>query len=274
MSDIAKLILAVDSSETVIAIKSLEQLAQISAEAEKAAEKLGGATKQQAKQLSELDKVAKANEATERRSIGQVLERARAYTEIAGAEVAALQAAERNRNSTRKLAEEQEKLRNGLSKLLTVIDPLEAKLNKLDDAEAKLHKTFRAGVIDAEKYAESLAKIGAKRNDIVEKQLKEIGEGAGFASEMIKLLALNSRESQRDLLNLGRAAASGNWSQVQSSMFQITRSSGALSIALSGVGMSVGAVTAGVGALGYMYYQSYRENQEFTRSLALTQLKR
>ena len=270
MSDIARLNLAVDSSETVIAIESLEQLAQVSADAEKAAEKLGGATKQQAKQLKELDKAAKTNEATERRSIDQVLERARAYTKTAGAEVAALQAAERNRDSTRKLAEEKEKLRNGLSKLLATIDPLEAKLNKLDDAEVKLHKTFRAGVIDAEKYAETLAKIGAKRNDIVEKQLKEIGEGAGFASEMIKLLGLNSRESQRDLLNLGRAAASGNWSQMQSSMFQITRSSGALSVALSGVGLSIGAVAAGVGALGYMYYQGYRESQEFNRSLALT----
>lgn len=41
-----------------------------------------------------------------------------------------------NRSSTRKLAEEQEKLRNGLSKLLTVIDPLEAKLNKLAFGQA------------------------------------------------------------------------------------------------------------------------------------------
>lgn len=49
MSDIVKLNLAVDSSETVIAIKSLEQLAQISAEAEKAAEKLGGASSRRAK---------------------------------------------------------------------------------------------------------------------------------------------------------------------------------------------------------------------------------
>lgn len=87
---------------------------------------------------------------------------------------------------------------------------------------------------------------------------------------MIKRLDLNSRESQRDLLNLGRAAASGNWTQAQASVFQLARGSSALSLALSGVGVSLGAVTAGVGALGYMYYQSYRENQEFNRSLALT----
>lgn len=72
------------------------------------------------------------------------------------------------------------------------------------------------------------------------------------------------------LLNLGRAAASDNWTQAQASVFQLARGSSTLSLALFGVGVSIGAVIAGVGVLGYMYYQSYRENQEFNRSLALT----
>lgn len=68
-----------------------------------------------------------------------------------------MKAMEANANSARKLAGEQEKLREGLGKLLAAIDPLEAKLNKMDELEEKLHKTYRAGAIEADKYAGSLA---------------------------------------------------------------------------------------------------------------------
>lgn len=69
-----------------------------------------------------MDKAAKAAEVTERRHIDQSLECARAYTKIASAEVAAMQAAERNKSTVRQMGEEQKRLKDGLGKLLAAID--------------------------------------------------------------------------------------------------------------------------------------------------------
>lgn len=270
MSDTAYLNIGVDSTDTDKAAKSLDNLADFAEKAEKATGALGQAVQKNAKEYKSLADMADDLAKSERKAVEQIHQRAKAYTKSAGAEVAAMRATEKSAQSMSQYAAETEKLRAGLTKLLTAIDPLEARLNKLDDAEEKLTQTFKRGIIDAEKYAESLAKIGAQRNDIAEKQLKEIGDGAEYAAGMMEKLGLGTRLAQQDLMNLGRAAAQGDLKQVQNSIFQLTRNTGALSLALSAAGAAAGVAVGSIALLGTAYYQGYQRTQEFNRSIALT----
>ena len=270
MSDTAYLNIGVDSTDSDKAAKSLDNLADFAEKAEKATDALGQAVQKNAKEYKSLADMADDLAKSERKAVEQIHQRAKAYTKSAGAEVAAMRATEKSAQSMSQYAAETEKLRAGLTKLLTAIDPLEARLNKLDDAEEKLTQTFKRGIIDAEKYAESLAKIGAQRNDIAEKQLKEIGDGAEYAAGMMEKLGLGTRLAQQDLMNLGRAAAQGDLKQVQNSIFQLTRNTGALSLALSAAGAAAGVAVGSIALLGTAYYQGYQRTQEFNRSIALT----
>ena len=238
MNDIAHLTMAVDSTDTDKAAKSLDNLADFAEKAEKATGALGHAVQKNAKEYKSLSEMADDLANSERRAVEQIHQRSRAYTQSAGAGVAAMRAAEKNAQSMSQYATETEKLRAGLAKLLATIDPLEARLNRLDEAEEKLTQTFKRGIIDADKYAESLAKIGAQRNDIAEKNLKEIGNGAEYAAGMMKKLSLDTRLVQQDLMNLGRAAA--------------------------------GVAASSMVLLGAAYYQGYQRTQEFNRSIAIT----
>jgi tape measure domain-containing protein len=98
-----------------------------------------------------------------------------------------MQQQERTRAAQEKATAEAEKQRLGLSKLLSQIDPLERKLNRLDELEIKLAQSHRAGAIDAEGYAAALGKITTQRNALFD---GDKSGSAGAGDDRSPLMAL------------------------------------------------------------------------------------
>lgn len=282
--DLASLQIEIDSRKAAQAKKDLEDLAGAAEKTESATESLSKATaegedrykaiaraavERQAALTEEVRSQISAGRET-RKYTEEMKEAVRRYTEISSAENRARLANERQAKAMADAAVEAERNQSSLQRLMAQIDPLEGKLSRLDDMEQQLTKTFRQGAMDAETYSVALAKITGQRKAIGDQQLKQIGDGAEQAAESMGRLGMNTSLAQRDLITLGRAAASGQWTQASSSMVSLGRSSGAMSAAFSVAGVSILGLVGSVGVLAAAYYQGRKEADEYNRAIILS----
>lgn len=145
-----------------------------------------------------------------------------------------------------------------LKRTVNSIDPVTAKLARLEAQEKALNDALARGVITNDQYASSMAKIGAGR--------AEVQKTGGAISQ----LGLNSRQAREDVLQLGNAVASGNWGTAANNIAQIASGAREGSAGLLAVALPIGIVAGAVGALGAAYYQGDKEQREFNKSLVLT----
>lgn len=155
----------------------------------------------------------------------------------------------------KELARETAKSEKEFTKLLKVIDPTQAAINKLDAQVEELGKQFNAGRISQDQYVQGLKK---------------------FDAEYAKLESTTSRFSnttkttRRNVLQLLNALRSGNIGVATNNIAELGVSSNVSATSMVKLAAPIGLVATAIGTLGYAYVRAYRENQEFNKAIYLT----
>ncbi|MBT2374870.1 phage tail tape measure protein [Pseudomonas fluorescens] len=145
-----------------------------------------------------------------------------------------------------------------LKRTVNGIDPVTAKLAKLEAQEKAAHEAFRAGAIDVEAYNAALAKVGKDRAGVTE---------VGGAFDKLKL---GTRQAQENVMQLSNAIQSGDWGSGARAIAQLGAGAGASMSSMLAIAAPIGIVTAAIGGLAYAYYKGSEEQNRYNKSLILT----
>lgn len=145
-----------------------------------------------------------------------------------------------------------------LKRTVNGIDPVIAKLAKLEAQEKALEAAHEAGIIDANRYNESLAKIGKDKAGLTE-------VATGFDK-----LKLGTRQAQENVVQLGNALSSGDWGSGVRAVAQLGAGAGSAAIGFAAIAAPVALAAGALAVLTNAYYQGSKEAQEYNKSLILT----
>jgi lambda family phage tail tape measure protein len=157
-----------------------------------------------------------------------------------------------------RLIEAENRQIEALKRTVNGIDPVTAKLAKLEAQEKAAHEAFRVGAINTERYAESLAKIGKDRAGLTE------------TNGAFDKLKLNTRQAQENVMQLTNALQSGDWGSGVRAVTQLGVGAGASITSMAALAAPIALAAAAIGTLAYAYYKGDQEQQEFNKSLILT----
>lgn len=157
-----------------------------------------------------------------------------------------------------RLIEAENRQIEALKRTVNSIDPVTAKLAKLEAQEKALNDLHKAGQIDASRYADALAKIGSDRSSLEKTK-------SGFDS-----LNLGSRKAKENVTQLGNALSSGDWGSGARAIAQLGAGAGVSAASLLAIVGPIAAVVGAVVGLAYAYVKGGQEGQEFNKSLILT----
>jgi len=145
-----------------------------------------------------------------------------------------------------------------LKRTVNGIDPVTAKLAKLEAQEKAAHEAFRVGAINADHYNEALAKIGKDR------------AGMGEAASAFDKLKLGTRQAQENVVQLGNALSSGDWGSGVRAVAQLGAGAGSAAIGFAAIAAPIALAAGALAVLTNAYYQGSKEAQEYNKSLILT----
>jgi lambda family phage tail tape measure protein len=145
-----------------------------------------------------------------------------------------------------------------LKRTVNGIDPVTAKLAKLEAQEKALEAAHKAGVVDANRYNEALAKIGGDRATLEK-------TATGFDK-----LRLGTRQAQENVVQLGNALSSGDWGSGVRAVAQLGAGAGASAAGLLATLAPLALATAAVGGLAYAYHMGSEEQDAYSKGLVLT----
>ena len=157
-----------------------------------------------------------------------------------------------------RLIEAEERQTEALKRTVNGIDPLTAKLAKLEAQERALNQLFETGHVDADRYAEALAKIGKDR------------AGLSEATGAFDSLKLGTRQAQENVVQLGNAISTGDWGSGVRAIAQIGATAGASALRLAAVVAPLALVATGVIGLVVAYEKGSAEAEEYNKQLVLT----
>ncbi|PIB40684.1 phage tail protein [Pseudomonas sp. 2822-15] len=172
---------------------------------------------------------------------------------------------DRQAEATKKAAAATGVQAEGLQELLGKINPVQKKLQELDDLQLQLTKHRKAGNIDDAGFKSYSADIEAAR-----------AKQKGFNDETVNTktglsaLALNSKAARENVLQLGNALAEGNMRVAAHNILEIGTNAGASALRLAALAAPVIAVAAALGVLAYAHSQGSKEQEEYNKSLILT----
>ena len=138
-----------------------------------------------------------------------------------------------------------------LKRTVNGIDPVTAKLAKLEAQEKALNDLYKAGQIDATRYGEALAKIGKDR------------DGLTATETAFDKLKLGTRQAQENVMQLTNALQSGDWGSGARAVAQLGAGAGASAKSLAAALIPAGALAGVLGALGYAYFDAQKQAREF-----------
>ncbi|WDH25042.1 phage tail tape measure protein [Pseudomonas chlororaphis] len=145
-----------------------------------------------------------------------------------------------------------------LKRTVNGIDPVTAKLAKLEAQEKAAHEAFRLGAIDVDAYNAALAKVGKDRAGV------NATEGA------FDKLKLGTRQAQENVMQLANALQSGDWGSGARAIAQLGAGAGTSATSLIALAAPIALLTAAIGGLAYAYYKGSEEQDAFNNSLILT----
>ncbi len=157
-----------------------------------------------------------------------------------------------------KLIEAENRQIEALKRTVNGIDPVTAKLSKLEAQEKALNDLHKSGQIDAERYNEALSKIGKDRAGLTE------------AAGAFDKLKLGTRQAQENVMQLTNAVQSGDWGSGARAIAQLGAGAGASASSMLALAAPVGIATAAVGALAYAYYSGVKETEAFNNAIIQT----
>lgn len=138
-----------------------------------------------------------------------------------------------------------------LKRTVNGIDPVTAKLAKLEAQEKALNDLYKAGQIDAIRYGEALAKIGKDR------------DGLTATETAFDKLKLGTRQAQENVMQLTNALQSGDWGSGARAVAQLGAGAGASAKSLAAALIPAGLLAGVLGALGYAYFDAQKQAREF-----------
>ncbi|WP_438301686.1 phage tail tape measure protein [Pseudomonas sp. NMS19W] len=145
-----------------------------------------------------------------------------------------------------------------LKRTVNGIDPVTAKLAKLEAQEKALNDLYKAGQIDATRYGEALAKIGKDRDSLT------------AAETAFDKLKLGTRQAQENLMQLTNALQSGDWGSGARAVAQLGAGAGASAASFFALAAPIALVTAAIGGLAYAFYKGSEEQSAYSEGLILT----
>jgi lambda family phage tail tape measure protein len=142
-----------------------------------------------------------------------------------------------------------------LKRTVNGIDPLVAKLAKLEAQEKALNDLHKAGGIDAEAYADRLAKIGKDRS------------GLTATETAFDKLKLGTRQAQENVMQLTNALSSGDWGSGARAVAQLGAGAGASAKSLAAALIPAGLLAGVLGGLAYAYLDAMKQAREFNAAI-------
>jgi lambda family phage tail tape measure protein len=152
-----------------------------------------------------------------------------------------------------------------LDQLMRSIDPTAAKLAKLDRETEDLGRALDKGAIDAKDYSVAIGKI-----DESIAKLRGASDPIVQTTGAMGKLGLGTRQAREDVVQLGNALASGDWSGAARNIGQIGAEAGASAGRLAMIVAPIAVVVAAVAALAYGFVKGAGESTEFNKALELT----
>ncbi len=154
-----------------------------------------------------------------------------------------------------KLIEAENRQIEALKRTVNGIDPVTAKLAKLEAQEKALNDLHKAGQIDAERYNEALAKIGKDRAGLTE------------AASAFDKLKLGTRQAQENVMQLANAIQAGDLGSGARAIAQLGAGAGESAKSLAGMLIPAGLLIAVLGSLGYAYFDAMKHAREFNAAI-------
>jgi lambda family phage tail tape measure protein len=154
-----------------------------------------------------------------------------------------------------KLIEAENRQIEALKRTVNGIDPVTAKLTKLEAQEKALNDLHKTGQIYAERYNEALAKIGKDRAGLT--------ETAGAFDK----LKLGTRQAQENVMQLVNAIQAGDLGSGARAIAQLGAGAGESAKSLAGMLIPAGLLVAVIGSLGYAYFDAMKQAREFNAAI-------
>ncbi|MGC5702962.1 phage tail tape measure protein [Pseudomonas sp. NFXW11] len=211
--------------------------------------------------LDSMEKLVQAEGLLERARKGGLvtIEQQEAYQERLGKSFDKIEKAEAKEAAQKqRLIDAENRQIEALKRTVNSIDPVNAKLAKLEAQEKAANEAFQRGAISAERYNEALAKIGKDR------------AGITATETAFDKLKLGTRQAQENVMQLTNALQSGDWGSGARAVAQLGAGAGASAASFLALAAPIALVTAAIGALAYAYYKGSEEQDTFNKSLILT----
>ncbi|WP_046382716.1 phage tail tape measure protein [Pseudomonas veronii] len=154
-----------------------------------------------------------------------------------------------------KLIDAENRQIEALKRTVNGIDPVTAKLAKLEAQEKALNDLHKAGQIDAERYQEALAKIGKDR------------AGLTATETAFDKLKLGTRQAQENVMQLANALQSGDLGSGARAIAQLGAGAGESARSLAGMIIPAGLLVAVLGSIGYAYFDAMKQAREFNAAI-------
>lgn len=154
-----------------------------------------------------------------------------------------------------KLIEAENRQIEAMKRTVNGIDPVTAKLAKLEAQEKTLNDLHKAGQIDAERYNEVLAKIGKDRAGLTE------------AASAFDKLKLGTRQAQENVMQLANAIQAGDLGSGARAIVQLGAGAGESAKSLAGMLIPASLLVAVIGSLGYAYFDAMKQAREFNAAI-------
>ncbi|WP_040267855.1 phage tail tape measure protein [Pseudomonas rhodesiae] len=154
-----------------------------------------------------------------------------------------------------KLIDAESRQIEALKRTVNGIDPVTAKLAKLEAQEKALNDLHKTGQIDAVRYQEALAKIGKDR------------AGLTATETAFDKLKLGTRQAQENVMQLANALQSGDLGSGARAIAQLGAGAGESARSLAGMLIPAGLLVAVLGSLGYAYFDAMKQAREFNAAI-------
>jgi len=154
-----------------------------------------------------------------------------------------------------KLIEAENRQIEALKRTVNGIDPVTAKLAKLEAQEKAINDLHKTGQIDADRYNEALAKIGKDRAGLTE------------AAGAFDKLKLGTRQAQENVMQLANAIQAGDLASGARAIAQLGAGAGESAKSLAGMLIPAGLLVAVIGSLGYAYFDAMKQAREFNAAI-------
>ena len=208
--------------------------------------------------IGSIERLIQAEGLLERARKGELvtIEQQEAYQERLGKAYDKIEKAEAKEVAQKqRLIDAENRQIEALKRTVNGIDPVTAKLGKLEAQEKALEALRASGAISSERYAEALAKIGKDR------------AGLTATETAFDKLKLGTRQAQENVMQLTNALSSGDLGSGARAIAQLGAGAGESAKSMAALLLPAGLLAGVIGGLGYAYFDAMKQAREFNAAI-------